>query len=87
MSPSKRTYAELDKLLAALKFKVAQSEDQSKTYWHEPSDTIILIPASQGATEATRADLASVRVHLDGRGLLEPHAFDAFVETGALPCG
>jgi hypothetical protein len=87
VSQGKRTYAQLDRLLVALEFKVAQSEDRSKTYWHEPSDTIILIPAAKPATSVTEADLTSVQVHLAGRGLLNERAFDDFVATGVIPAG
>lgn len=85
MSQGKRTYAELDRLLAVLEFKMAQAADRSKTYWHEASDTIILIPAARQSAELTESDLASVQSHLTGRGLLPPPAFDAFLATGALP--
>jgi hypothetical protein len=87
VSQDKRTYAELDQLLAALRFEVAQSEDRSKTYWHQPSDTILLIPAAKPATSVTEADLTSVQVHLAGRGLLSQSAFDEFVATGVIPTG
>ena len=44
---AKRTYKELDELLMILQFRGAKSEDRSKTYWHERSDTLILLPASR----------------------------------------
>lgn len=87
MCQGKRTYAELDQLLAALQFEVAQAEDRSKTYWHQPSDTILLIPAAKPTTSVTEADLTSVQAHLAGRGLLSQSAFDQFVATGVIPTG
>jgi hypothetical protein len=84
---SKRTYAELDRLLMALDFQVAQSEGRCKTYWHQPSDTVILLPAERPRTAVREADLASVRIHLAGRGVLDEIAFAEFVRTGMLPLG
>ncbi len=82
---AKRTYKELDKLLMILQFRGAESEDRSKTYWHERSDTVILLPASKPSHLVADSDLTSVQVRLVGRGLLNENAFDAFVQTGRLP--
>ena len=84
-SQGKRTYKELDELLTILDFRAAESEDRSRTYWHERSDTIILLPGSKANERIDEWDLTSVEVRLIGRGLLNQKAFDAFVETGTLP--
>ena len=80
-----RTYKELDELLAILQFRGARSKDRSRTYWHERTNTIILLPASQPTQPVAESELASVQARLVGKGLLKENAFDAFVETGALP--
>ncbi len=82
---AKRTYKELDELLMILQFRGAESEDRSKTYWHERSDTLILLPASKATQPVAESDLTSVQVRLVGRGLLNENTFDAFVEKGTLP--
>lgn len=84
-TPAKRTYKELDDLLTILQFRGAESKDRSRTYWHERSDTIILLPASKPTQPIAESDLTSVQVRLVGRGLLEEDAFDEFMQTGALP--
>jgi hypothetical protein len=67
--------------------RMDQSEGRCKTYWHQPSDTVILLPAERPRTAVREADLASVRVHLAGRGVLDEKAFAEFVRTGLLPLG
>lgn len=78
MKTSSITFAELRHLLLDLHF----TETQGDNYWrfeHPDSDAVFLFRHYAPDQMVVQHDIASVRMHLDWRGLLSAAAFDDFL--------
>jgi hypothetical protein len=77
------SFEQLRQLLVGLDF-TAVRKDKGWRFEHADSDTVFLFRPYQASETVNAADLATVRTHLEWRGLLSPDAFaDLLTKTPA----
>lgn len=85
MMPSRVTHRQLVGLLLGLGFTDEPLEDRWRSFRHEDSGTIIILPDRLPNIFVRDAELASARRHLVANGLVEEGMFAEFLEHGHLP--
>jgi hypothetical protein len=78
------TYAQLDRLLAALGFQLASEKDPRRVYEHRPSGAMFVLAKRPPTDTVANADLHSTGRHLVEWGFLDDDAFEEFASTGAI---
>jgi hypothetical protein len=96
MSDSDVTYEDIHNLLTSLGFdwelrtperkSLGQSPRETVMYRHPQTGSVLFFPSKE-PQRALDGDLASLRVHLVGRGHLEEEAFEAFLLHGVAAAG
>jgi hypothetical protein len=77
MRTSALPFAALRRILLDLGFEERVLPSSHLAYYHEPSDTLILLRAYQPGDALSMPDLVAVRKQLDAHGVLSADAFDA----------
>jgi hypothetical protein len=83
MSRSRITFAQLRQLLVDRGFTETVVPKSHVAFIHEPSGTEILLPVYRSNRIVLPHHLATVRIMLDGKGLMDGDAFDDLVASVA----
>jgi hypothetical protein len=70
------SYGELYQLLAGLHFIDVSNKRRWRAYRQADTEVVILLANREPDLPARRADLVSVRRHLDAKGLMDAQAFE-----------
>jgi hypothetical protein len=83
MTPPRIKFAELRELLFGLGFREVAFSESAVGFQHDPSDTLIVLPIYTANRVIRPHHLASVRIMLDGKGLMDADAFDELIASVA----
>jgi hypothetical protein len=81
MPPPRIKFGQLRALLLGLGFRQVTVADSAIGFQHDPSDTLIVLPTYRANRIVLPHHLVSVRVLLDGKGLMDRAAFDDLVAS------
>jgi predicted RNA binding protein YcfA (HicA-like mRNA interferase family) len=81
MVSSKVTFEQLRQLLLRMGFREVVVPDSHIGFRHDDSGTVIMLPPYAPGEAVAPHHLRSVRMSLDGRGLMAGHEFDDFLQT------
>ena len=83
MSPPRIKFGKLRQLLVGLGFREVVLSESATGFQHDPSDTLIVLPTYNANRIVLPHHLATVRIMLDGKGLMDGEAFDDLVASVA----
>ncbi len=83
MTPARIKFAELRELLFGLGFREVALPEDAVGFQHDPSDTLIVLPTYRANRVVLPHHVASVRILLNGKGLMDADAFDDLVASVA----
>ena len=83
MSPPRIKFGQLRELLFDLGFREVAISDTAVGFQHDASDTLIVLPTYRANRIVLPHHLVTVRVTLDGKGLMDGDAFDDLVASRA----
>jgi hypothetical protein len=83
MTPPRIKFSALRELLVDLGFREVAFSESAVGFQHDPSDTLIVLPLYRANRVVLPHHLATVRIMLDGKGLMEADAFDDLVASVA----
>jgi hypothetical protein len=84
MREARIKFAKLRQLLLERGFRQVEFSDRAVGFQHDESDTLIVLPLYRANQVVLPHHLLSVRVQLDGRGLMEGDEFDELVASGSV---
>jgi hypothetical protein len=80
MKPETITFADIEKLLFRLGFTLHETAGTQKVFYHQESDTLIMLPPYQPQDILRPIHIAAVRIQLVQRGLISEAAFEGALE-------
>jgi hypothetical protein len=83
MTSARIKFAQLRDLLLGLGFREVALSESAVGFQHDPSDTLIVLPIYRANRVVRPHHLASVRIMLDGKGLMDADTFDDLVASVA----
>lgn len=75
------TYGDLERFLRRMGFVPRESTGVQRVFWHEPSDTLVVLPGTPEHVGVGRAQLAAVRRTLFEKGLIDCDSLDGLLQA------